>query len=71
MGPENEKLLNLMRYWIFGTVVIVLVAVTVYAGLFVGMNILGDLSYWLYVVILVALGALWYYGYRWYLKRQE
>ena len=70
MSTENDKLLNLMRFWIFGTVVIVLVAVTLFAGMIVGLEIFGELLYWLIVIITVVLGVIWYYGYKWYQNRQ-
>ncbi len=66
---DNTKLLGLMRYWLFGTFIIVFVAVTMYIGLFVGWTsaLLKGLPIW---GITAVLCVLFYFGYRWYLGRK-
>ncbi|MBN2503117.1 MAG: hypothetical protein JXB38_20235 [Anaerolineales bacterium] len=69
---DLEKNLKLMRFWLFGTFVIIFVAATVYVGGAVGTGlvILGELNYWLAMIIAAALCVLWYYIYKWYLTRK-
>jgi hypothetical protein len=72
MSEENKKLLALMRFWIFGTVLIIIVAVTVYAAIWgVGLLIFQELGYWTIVLVAVVLGIVWYYIYKWYLTRKK
>ncbi len=68
---EKEKLLNLMRFWLFGTFVIVFAAVTAYIGIFSNRN------WWLAIKagfpiwgLSAVLAAIWYYLYKWYLSRK-
>jgi len=69
---ENAKKLGLMRYWLFGAYIIILVAVTVYlvAALGLGAPILREINYWLAWLIVAVLFVAAYYGYRWYINRQ-
>ena len=75
---ENEKLLNLMRFWLFGTFIIVFAAITIYLG-----SVAGSIAGRQTVNPLLALRAGWpiwvvtgvlcvatYYGYKWYLGRK-
>ena len=66
---DNTKLLGLMRYWLFGTFIIVFVAITVYIGLFVGWAnaLLSGLPIWGITGILCLVA---YFGYKWYLGRK-
>ncbi len=68
---EKEKLLNLMRFWLFGTFVIVFAAVTAYIGIFSNRN------WWLAIKagfpiwgLSAVLAVIWYYLYKWYLSRK-
>jgi hypothetical protein len=66
---DNTKLLGLMRYWLFGTFLIVFVAITVYIGLFVGWSkaLLTGLPIWgITGILCIAV----YFGYKWYLSRK-
>ena len=69
---ENTKKLSLMRFWLLGAYIIILVAVTVYlfAGLGLGTPILREINYWLVWVIVAVLFVAAYYGYKWYINRQ-
>jgi hypothetical protein len=69
---ENAKKLSLMRFWLFGAYIIILVAVTVYlvAGLGLGAPILREINYWLAWLIVAVLFVAAYYGYKWYINRQ-
>ncbi len=70
---DKEKMLDLMRFWLFGTFLIIVIAATVYAGgaLGLGMFIFRELYYWLAVVITGVLCMVWFYAYEWYLNRKE
>lgn len=71
MSDEKAKLLNLMRFWLFGTFIIVWAAITLYIGLFT------DRDWWWAIRagfpiwgITGALCILWYFGYSWWLNRK-
>jgi NADH:ubiquinone oxidoreductase subunit 3 (subunit A) len=68
---DNEKNLKLMKFWLFGTFVIVFVATTVYVGAAIGtgLAILGTFGYWSAMVVTAVLCVAWYYIYKWYLNR--
>jgi hypothetical protein len=70
---DQEKMLKLMRFWLFGTFIIIFVAVTIYVGgaLGLGLLILRQLNYWLAVLITAALCVLWYYIYKWYIEKKK
>ena len=69
---EIAKKLSLMRFWLLGAYIIILVAVTVYliAGLGLGTPILREINYWLAWIIVAVLFVTAYFGYKWYLNRQ-
>jgi hypothetical protein len=71
MSEEKTKLLNLMKFWLFGTFVIVWAAITLYIGLFTSrdwwMAIRSGFPIW---GIVGALCILFYFGYRMYLTRK-
>lgn len=71
MSEENTKLLNLMRFWLFGTFVIVWAAITLYIGLFTNrdwwMAIRSGFPIW---GIVGALCILFYFGYKMYVTRK-
>jgi hypothetical protein len=71
MDPESkEKRLRLMRFWLFGSVVIVFAAITAYLYLFtlsIQTALLTGLPIW-GIVGLAAIAL--YYGYRAWLRRQ-
>jgi len=62
----------MMRFWLLGAYIIILVAVTVYliAGIGLGAAVLREINYWLAWVIVAVLFVAAYYGYKWYLNRQ-
>jgi hypothetical protein len=69
---DQETMLKLMRFWLFGTFLIVFVAAVIYVGvaLGTGLAILGQLNFWLAFIIAAALCIAWYYIYKWYLNRK-
>jgi hypothetical protein len=72
MNDEKTKLLNLMRYWLFGTFVIVFAAITTYITLYVGRDNLGaalqaGLPIWGITAVLCVVA---YFGYKYYLERK-
>jgi len=70
---DKGKRLNLMKFWLFGIFVIIWAAVLVYLGGVwgTGLAILGQLNFWLAVVVTAVLCVVWYYIYKWYLERKE
>ena len=72
MDDKNTKLLNLMRFWLFGTFVIVWGAVTAYIGLFTNRDwftaIKAGFPIW---GITAVLCVVWYVVYKWWLGRKE
>lgn len=70
---EKEKKLNLMRFWLFGTFVIIWAAALVYIGgvLGLGLTIFGTLNFWIAFVVTAILCVVWYYLYKWVLERQK
>lgn len=72
MSEEKTKLLNLMRYWLFGTFCIVFAAVTATFVLVTGVGFIGEalrggMPIW--GITAVACVAI-YFGYKYYLQRQ-
>jgi len=67
----EDKKLKLMRFWLFGTFVIVFAAATVYVGQFTGMAILGDWRYWASLVITAALCVGAFFLYKAYLDKKN
>lgn len=69
---EKEKMLGLMRFWLFGTFVIVFVAAAIYTGgaIGLGLAILGQANFWIAMAITAVLCVVWYYVYRGYLNKQ-
>ena len=67
---DKEKSLKLMRFWLFGTFVIIYAAATVYVGQFTGLLILKTWEYWasMGITALLCIGA--FYLYSWYLDRK-
>jgi hypothetical protein len=69
MSEETTKLLNLMRFWVFGTFLIIAAAVIV-AGFFIP-GLFKEMFYWLGLIIAAVLCVVWYYAYKWWLGRKE
>lgn len=70
MTEDKTKVLNLMRFWLFGTFVIVFAAVTIYIGLFTNqdwiMALRAGFPIWGIVGVLC---VVWYYGYKYWANR--
>jgi hypothetical protein len=71
VSEQKTRLLKLMRFWLFGTFVIVWVAITVYIGLFTNRDwfaaIKAGLPIWGITAILC---IVWYLGYAYWLRRR-
>lgn len=71
MSERKTKLLNVFRFWLFGTFVIVWAALTMYIGLFTSKDwmvaIQAGLPIWGTVAVLC---VVWYFVYQTWLKRQ-
>ncbi len=65
MSEDKTKLLNLMRFWLFGTFIIVWAAITLYIGLFTDQNwiwaLRAGLPIWGTVGVIC---IVFYYGYK-------
>jgi len=70
---EKDNKLNLMRFWLFGTFVIIMTAATIYVGSVVGTGtaIFSDLGYWIAFIISAFLCLVSYFGYKRYLDQKE
>ncbi|MCH7663611.1 MAG: hypothetical protein IH859_07055 [Chloroflexi bacterium] len=80
---DNEKKLSMMRFWLVGTVVIVITMVSVAAFFLTeamgnladnpgqGMTVFSLPEYWMTVAIAVVLSVVWYFIYKAILDRQE
>ena len=68
---DTEKRLSLMRFWLFGTFIIVFAAVLIYVGgaLGLGLAIVKHLNFWIAVIVGAVLSVAWYYLYKWYITR--
>jgi hypothetical protein len=66
---DKAKLLNLMRFWCFGTFVIVFAAMTVYIGLFVSWTTALAQGFPIWGMT-AALCVIWYYAYKFYMNRK-
>ncbi len=69
---DNSKLLNLMRFWLIGLFVIIFTATTAYVSLYADHNwiqaILQSAPIW---GITAVLCILWYFIYKWYIRRKS
>jgi predicted permease len=70
---DQETMLKMMKFWLFGTFIIIIAATTVFIGgvLGTGLTILSQANYWFSVITTAVLCVLWYYIYRWYLGRSS
>ncbi len=75
MSEDKVKRLNLMRFWLFGTFVIVWAATFTFTYLWVApvsssiMDVvLTALPVW---IITAVLAIVWYFGYKWWLGRED
>ena len=71
MDEKSIALLNLMRYWLFGTFMIVGAAVFTYATMFTEDNDLAEAfrNVWPILAAVAVLCAITYTGYWWYITR--
>lgn len=72
MMEEKTKLLNLMKFWLFGTFVIVWAAITAYIGMFTNRDWFMAIwaGRWIWGLTGV-LAIIWYVFYRWWLTRDD
>jgi hypothetical protein len=72
MNEQNTKTIKLMRFWLFGTFIIVFAAVTSFAAITpgVGLAILAEVNYWLIIGLTAVLCIGGAFGYEWWLKRK-
>ena len=62
-----------MRFWIFGTFVIIVAGVTIYIGSVVGTGtaIFREMRYWIAIIASAILCAIWLFAYKKYLDQKE
>ncbi len=71
MSEDKTKLLNLMRFWLFGTFIIVWAAITLYIGLFTDQNWILALRAGLPIWGIVGVTCIvFYFGYKMWLGRK-
>jgi len=70
---DLDKMLQLMRFWLFGTFVIIFAAAAIYVGgvLGTGLLILGQWRFWVAMLIAAVLSVVWYYIYKAYISKKE
>lgn len=68
---DDEKKLKLMRFWLFGTFVIIFSAATVYVGQFTGMAIFTDWRYWASLIITAVLCVVVFFIYKAVLDKKQ
>lgn len=68
---NEDKKLKLMKFWLFGTFVIVVAAITVYLGMFTGLAIFSEWRYWLVVVIAAVLSIGSFFLYQGLINKQK
>ncbi len=75
-APESKpvdpkvKARKLMRFWVFGTFIITVGAVSVYAGVITGFLIFREPLYWLIVGVSLVASVLVLLVHEWYLRRK-
>jgi len=71
MSEDKTKLLNLMRFWLFGTFIIVWAAITLYIGLFTDQDwilaLRAGLPIWGTIGVIC---IVFYFGYKMWLGRK-
>jgi hypothetical protein len=69
MSEETVKKLKLMRFWLIGVFLIILVADILVALYMPGL--MGQIYYWLGLVFAAAVFTIWYFIYKWILVRKQ
>ncbi len=67
---DKEKMLKLMKFWLFGTFVILFAATTVFIGQFIGLELMKTWEYWGTMAAAAVLSYLVYVIYKGYLEKQ-
>lgn len=72
MNDEKNKMLRLMKFWLFGTFVIIFAASTIYvASVFgTGLLIFRELNYWLAMIGAAVLCVIWFYVYKYLIEKR-
>ena len=70
---DQDKMLRMMRFWLFGTFLIIFVAALIYIGgaLGTGLLVLTQPMFWVTFLVVAVLCVVWYYVYKWYLGRKQ
>lgn len=71
MSEQKNRLLKLMRFWLFGTFVIVWASITIYIGMFTNRDWLGAIvAGWQIWGIVAVLCIVFYFIYKYILSRR-
>ena len=71
MDEDKVKRLKVMRFWLFGTFVIVWASITMYIGLFTGSDWVAALKAGFPIWGIIGVACIvWYVVYLWWLRRQ-
>lgn len=68
---NEDKKLKLMKFWLFGTFVILVAAISIYLGMFAGLSLFAEWRYWLVVVIAAVLSIGSFFLYQGILNKKE
>ena len=68
---NDDKKLKLMKFWLFGTFVILVAAITIYMGMFAGLDLFSKWQYWLVMVIAAVLSIGSFFLYQGMLNKQK
>lgn len=71
MTDEQKKKIKLMRFWLFGTFIIVWTAVTAYAGVYTGLAIFREPNYWIIIIVAAIACIGGDFGYEAWLRRAK
>ena len=68
---NDDKKLKLMKFWLFGTFVILFAAITIYMGMFAGISLFAEWRYWLVMVIAAVLSIGSFFLYQGMLNKKK
>ena len=68
---DENKSLSLMKFWLFGTFLIISVATTIFLGQFLGLAVFKLSAYWFSMVAVAVFVVVSFYLYRWYIQRNN
>jgi len=72
MADDKNGRLRMMRFWLIGVFLIILAAQLTTGFLFQsqGIPLMGELYFWLGLIIAAVLVVIWYFAYQWWIGRK-